>query len=347
MVNSTIVFRVEGTRQTGLGHFFRCLALADAFRKSNFKIFFLWSVETEMQCKENLEKNGFQSRFLEDSGIAVGSAAEALTTASILREMNCDFLMIDGYQFDEEYQLQIKSEKILFGIFDDFHYANNFHADVILNQNFFVKKNFYSNNSELLLGARYAILRDEFLSIDSVKKNNSSQSIIICLGGSDKNNFTLNILEALVDIESIDSFHLNIVLGPANVHKESISLFCEEFFQKNSTIHHPCNEMGKLMSNSTYGIFAGGTSVYEVMYLGLPCVLVEIADNQKLNLNWIENNTQYPTLRIDHADFKSSLKEIFLKLVENWEQSSVDQLVDGHGKYRIVKAITELINLKR
>ena len=211
-----------------------------------------------------------------------------------------------------------------------------------MNQNFSGKTEEYQDsNSELLVGPSYCILRNEFLFSNKVEKKSQKDILLLSFGGSDKKNYTLKILEKVVE-NNLD-IQLHIVIGSANLNSEAIKSYCKRTIGNEYFIHHPSNEMAHLISLSDYCIFAGGSSVYEVIYFKKPAMFIATANNQRPNLKWIKENTDYVVL-LDSEEFENGFDIGFNNLME--KKSSDCRLVDGKGKYRIVERIKSKLEIK-
>ena len=69
------------------------------------------------------------------------------------------------------------------------------------------------------------------------------------------------------------------MVGTANPHKADILLLCEALPE--ARFHWNVTAMAKLMAEADLAIGAGGTTTWERCCLGLPAVLLIVADNQR------------------------------------------------------------------
>ena len=67
--------------------------------------------------------------------------------------------MLDGYDFDSTYQSRIKETGCGLLVIDDTAHLDQYHADVLLNQNIHAPELHYQcePSTQLLLGSRYAL----------------------------------------------------------------------------------------------------------------------------------------------------------------------------------------------
>ena len=134
------------------------------------------------------------------------------------------WILLDGYHFNSDYQIRLKETCNLL-IIDDYNHLNDYHCHILLNQNVSAKRYNYhcDNDTQLLLGTKYALLRKEFT--QSNKKDsgygNDNTKIFITLGGSDTEAMILKIIESLSLIQIVD-FEVKIIIGPANKNVKKI-----------------------------------------------------------------------------------------------------------------------------
>jgi len=167
------------------------------------------------------------------------------------------------------------------------------------------------------------------------------KNILITFGGSDYLNQSLRIVKILQN--NIDeTIKLNVVV---NENYRSLKKL-QDLSEKNKQIilWNNVKEMGKLMKEMDLAISAGGSTVWELLYIGVPTILMIIADNQKdiaKNLSkdgYIENLGWYN---------KISDKEILMKIMElvnnNQKRERLfkqgQKLIDGSGKKKIAKEV--------
>src|SRR5262249_11062389 len=94
-------------------------------------------------------------------------------------------------------------------------------ADILLNQNPYAIGHFsdnHDNDTLLLLGPRYALVRREFLDARRRREVNAiGTEVLVTLGGADQPNMAAKIIEALSDVR-LQRVHATVVIGAANRH---------------------------------------------------------------------------------------------------------------------------------
>lgn len=256
----------------------RCLALAQGWQTQGGKVVFITHCESEV-LHRRLSYQGVEVVRLEHS---YPHSSDPETTRRLLREVPTAIVVIDGYHFDSEYHgiLQQDIQKLL--VIDDTAHLPFYDADVILNQNIYAADLSYNcpGETRLLLGARYALLRDEFLAWQNWERSIPivARKILVTMGGSDQHNQTLKVVRALQHLE-IEDLSVRAVIGASNPHLQTVQTFVNDSSVKIELIHNATN-MAELMAWADIAVSAAGSTCWELAYMGLPSVLIVLADNQ-------------------------------------------------------------------
>ena len=337
-----LVFRVDGDTTIGTGHVMRCLALAQVWTDAGGKATFLLNTESPA-LEARLAAEGIEiGRVLAEPG----SAADAAETVAQAKRVEAEWAVIDGYHFDADYQRRIKEAGLRVLFIDDYGHAGHYFAYIVLNQNIYADAELYENKesyTRLLLGTKYALLRREFLLSDRRRKiSEKARKVLVTLGGGDPDNITSKIIEAL-RLTKIDDLEAVVVIGGANPHLIAIESAAgrSPFPIK---IEQNVADMPRLMAWADAAISGGGTTCWELAFMGLPFATVILAENQRrsaenlaekkvaVNLGWYED------IKPDMA------AEAIAKLLADraLRQSMSNQgktLIDGQGAQRVAKLL--------
>src|SRR5437667_346563 len=111
-----VIFRVDASPVIGTGHVMRCLALAQACRRSGGSAIF-GSAEITPALDTRLTGEGFQSVRL---STAPGSVEDATNTVAVALEHNASWVVADSYNFGTDYQHAIKAAGLRLLLLDDY-----------------------------------------------------------------------------------------------------------------------------------------------------------------------------------------------------------------------------------
>ena len=99
------------------------------------------------------------------------------------------------------------------------------------------------------------------------------------MGGVDKDNATYNVLETIRKLNYFQNWSIDIVLRSVSPHASFLREYVEN--QKiDMQLHLDAENIALLFSKADLAIGAGGVTLWERCCMGLPTVLLTIADNQ-------------------------------------------------------------------
>jgi UDP-2,4-diacetamido-2,4,6-trideoxy-beta-L-altropyranose hydrolase len=283
-MSSTLFIRADASVSIGTGHIMRMIALGQGWQEQGGEVHFMCA-EITHALGDRLASEGFHLSHMQ---AALGSGEDLLQTlewiAKTLRaERGNPRVVLDGYHFGADYQLGIKEAGFKLLVVDDYGHADFYHADWVLNQNISARESLYAQRSpetRLLLGPKFAMLRKEFLAYKGGQRKIApvARKILVTLGGSDPDNVTLKVIQALVDLD----LHAKIVVGGSNPHLAEIENFIQSKKNSGSVMEIIVNatNMPELMAWADIAVAAGGSTAWELAFMGLPSVFVILAENQ-------------------------------------------------------------------
>lgn len=336
-----LLIRADAGLEIGTGHVMRCLALAQAWMELGGSATFVMATEVP-EIESRLKSEGFSVRSI---CAAPGSVEDADITVEMAIDMNACFVVVDGYHFSSEYQKKIKDSAKHLLFLDDYGHAEYYHADLVLNQNIYARDEIYKKRdpaTDLLLGSPHVLLRREFWSWQGWRRTNLqvAHRVLVTLGGSDPENVTLKVIDSLRDLHGIE---LTVVSGGGNSHLESLEAAIKQS-EVPIQLHKNATNMPELMARADLAIISGGTTSWEAAFMGLPCLIVIIAENQvqvaeklgdtgaAVNLGWYHH--------LSGPSLKRSVLELMTSSGARASMSRIGQeLVDGQGTNRVIKAM--------
>ena len=272
-----VLVRADGSGAMGVGHVMRCLALAEELRARGEQVTFA-SASLPERLRGPLLAAGVM---LERVDVPAGGADDGRRSAEIAAGMAAHWIVIDGYQFGQNYfaALQPSSRRLL--VLDDVGSTPCRSADVILNQNPSASAGMYDDageNALLLLGPRYALLRRQFKRAQAMRKIPSrADRLLITLGGGANAGTCVQLIERLMR-ELPSSADVAIVRGPA--HDEAFTAFDGNTAGR-VRILQSVDDMASLMACAELAIAGGGSTCLELAFMGVPTCIITMADNQR------------------------------------------------------------------
>jgi UDP-2,4-diacetamido-2,4,6-trideoxy-beta-L-altropyranose hydrolase len=348
-----IAFRVDAGRDIGTGHVMRCLALAEVFRERGCAVLFLCR-ELDGNLNEFIRsQKGF------DVAVLTADLPDAQQTANILQtnlpENRWDWLVVDhyGWTADEEMTIRPFVRQIL--VIDDLADRNH-DCDLLVDQNYFPQLQAryarrVPSHCELLLGPKYALLRSEFAALHKRREPRESvvRKLLISFGGSDPTGETLKVLHALqtMDLSDLD---IQVILGAAHADVEAVEAIAAALPQV--SCYRQVNDMAERMLQADLFIGAGGITTWERMALGLPGLVIAVAENQVAFNEALAADGYQLYLGVSHQVTEEMIRQALsvmlrqpgiCKRIGEWDA----QLVDGFGCSRVIDRMMQRLIVLR
>ncbi len=306
------LFRVEAGSDTGLGHLRRCLALANGMKTCGLKkIAFL-----SRAVKNVTEWTGREFTVYEIHSKTLNG--EAKEWRKIVSDLSPRMTVIDWYGGTVHFLESLHAFVPNLICVDDNAVLERYPVDGVINHNVYAGELKYraSEKTRFFLGPKYTLIGKEFLKLKPKRwKPRVPARLLVSLGGFTSHSDFLKISRAIRKIgKKIDVFW-------ANGRVKSI---------------------GSKMQKADFAVSASGTTSYELAYLGIPTLLVILAENQvriarafhkrraALNLGWYRN--------LSPVTIGKALSHLLVnpKICEQMSQRA-HAVVDGCGAVRLSK----------
>jgi UDP-2,4-diacetamido-2,4,6-trideoxy-beta-L-altropyranose hydrolase len=275
-------FRVDASNEIGTGHLMRCLALADDLAASGGACHFI-GCTAPPHLQELVRRRGHA---LHELTAVAGSAADAAATASIVAETRATLLIIDHYGLDRAWERELTGRCRRLMVIDDL--ANRPHeCDLLLDQNLGRSAADYAGlvgaRCRVLAGPDYALLRPEFAARRAASLERRAAGalgrLLVSLGGVDAPNATGQVLAALAGAALPSDLRVDVIMGGGAPWLAEVRTRAAQLPWV-AEVHAGVTDMADLMAASDAAIGAAGISAWERCCLGIPTVLVVLADNQ-------------------------------------------------------------------
>ena len=337
---STMAVRVDANTRIGTGHVMRCLALAQAWQDAGNAAVFI-SAELPESLEQRLRAEGFSVLRID---ARPGSLRDCRETSAAAAEAGAEWLVIDGFQFDASFVAACRSASIL--LLDDHASREAYHADIVLNPNIFAAPRMYSGRcaAELLVGPSYALLRRDFrITAPSTRAaSGSGGKLLITMGGSDPDNVSQRILQAINESE-ISVANVTVLCGSANPHTERL-LRAARHSRYSVDVLTGVSDMPSLLCSIDSAISAPGGTALELACLGIPMLLVTIASNHERTASeFAASDLAVSAGWFDQLTVKElgHIIRVFMNDTELRRRLALNssRIVDARGAERVVAAI--------
>lgn len=340
MTKLCILFRSDASTQIGTGHIMRCLALAQAAQDADITVHFA-SASLPDGLATRLTDDGMVLHQVE---VLPGSHSDAMYTVALAQDLGAAWIVVDGYHFGAAYQRLIKDAGLKLLAIDDYSHAESYAADLVLNQNSYADLLLYPScepYTRLLLGSRYTLLRREFLRWCDCSREISTEArnILLTMGGSDPENITLKVFEALEQVD-LQGKEVVVVVGASNPHFQVLEAIADRSIFDMRLLHNVTN-MPEVMAWADVAVTSGGSTCWELAFMGVPSLILVLADNQVSIAEDLDRRGVSKNLGDAHATTSIQIRDALSGLLSNVKElrqmgALGRQLIDGYGTRRVV-----------
>lgn len=358
-----VAFRVDASIDIGTGHVMRCLTLANALREHG--------AQCEFVCRAHpghlagrIESAGHAVHLLplrageeagEESAVAAhahwlgsGWRRDAAETVAALGASPRDWLVVDHYALEAGWESEAGRVAARSMAIDDL--ADRMHrVDLLLDQNLGRAASDYDSllpaSARCLAGPDYALLRPDFARLRdySLARREAAalRRVLVSLGGVDRDNLTGRVLDALATVELPRDARVTVVMGklapgldPVRAQASRMPFACD--------VRVDIDDMAQVMADADLAIGAAGSSSWERCVLGLPTIMLVLAENQRGIAAELEKAGACMVVASD-GRLPRELADAMRRLDEAAERTKISRaaaaVLDGCGIARVAAAM--------
>lgn len=351
--------RADASSHIGSGHIMRCLVLADRLKLDGHKVVFA-----------TRPQNGDLVTFIKQRGFSIyelQQPADWLVPTSTadyaawLQVSECDdaqecatafdspdLVITDHYGIGAQWHKVVKEAyncKII--AIDDL--VRDHAADLIIDQTLLREPSEYhllNPKTTALTGTQYAIINTHFSSrhlsqLAAVSTLKNRPRVLLSMGGIDAPNASLQVLKVLK--ESVNPPITTVLLSARAPHYKSVTEFAVEYSVWLTHIDF-VDDMAALMCEHDIAIGAPGSTSWERACVGLPSIVIALADNQQTICKNLE--AVGAAISVELEAVSTTLMKAYERLIADYSKMRTInlQLCDGQGVKRIMKHITQLFS---
>lgn len=346
------LLRADGSERLGMGHIMRSIGLAQGFEKNEIEPLFLTRGISE-DAVNTIKDYGFEVKTapeelpLENDLKFTKKAAQDFGAEIIVTDL-CTSDILEQVENYENYLKELGNSEFFTLTIDDLNKSIKFYSDILVNPNYGAKKEDYVSqppDTELLLGLKYFIFRDEFIEASQVEKEikERANDLLVTLGGSDQLSLNEKVAEALNIIENSENMTVRFVIGIDSKVEERLASILSSFEGKVEFLNN-CSSMADQMLWSDVAITGGGLTKYETAVTGTPSIVIAQSEHQDSLLSNSEMKDCWNYLGYGSYVTKNEIADEVHKLLANHTiranmYHNLRELVDGLGRHRIIKQI--------
>lgn len=341
-----IAVRADASLQIGSGHVMRCLALAQGLAERGADVIFIMRA-FDGGLLQLVRENGFAVAALEGHTQLqqIDEVLDASLTKAALeaRRFDPDWVIVDHYSLGEAWETAMMCDGARLLAIDDL--ADRPHScTVLLDQNLVADMDIrYAGLAEsaslMLLGPIYALLKPEYRLTRSIhtRETGPVQRILVYFGAADQT-MTRMTVEAFASLK-LAGVSMDVVLNTTNPQYSILSQMCSGTIR----LHPQLPNLAAAMAKADLALGASGTTSWERLCLGLPALVITMADNQvplarELSrrgfIVWLGSDAGMNVARI-----AAGLKNVVVNGFASEVMTTMMCMVDGWGAERVCDAI--------
>jgi len=270
-----VLFRCDGDAQLGLGHIYRCLALADELRERH-GCGVSFAMDRGPVGFDLIREAGYSIKHKPDDD------DEDLWLDGVIHRLQPDVLVLDvRSELARSSVEKWRSGGVLIATVDD-PSERRLAADLAFYPPVpqVQKLDWTGFTGQLYVGWEWVVLRREFARALSkgqeLRAKNQKPRILVTMGGSDPAGLTLKAVEALDVLD--EDFETVIVLGPGFSHHEALRSVLSST-RRHFDVRQNVVDMPALMAQADLAVASFGITAYELAAMGVPAIYLCLTED--------------------------------------------------------------------
>lgn len=312
-----LLILTEGTQRSGYGHISRMKSVAQAARHLN------WSVHVA----GIFDDRGFE--IIKDFDSTLMPWQNDVTNP-VKACGDSDLVIIDSYLASEKTYQKIHgslSGKTVLACVDDYNRID-YPPCTVLNYSVGATPELYTNQTgqkRYFLGPQYALLSEPFwteVAYHPKPEAVTPLKITVTLGGADTEHIGLRTAKAIAS--HFSDFHIHLI-SPLDGSQMTLDNKCSTV----STYKFmPQNDLRDLFLSSAFCVSAGGHTTYEIGSTGSPMIIVQTAENQRINAaGW--RKFGYPVIDSSESNYENHLLHSVHRMTDATYRSTLAMRLKG------------------
>jgi len=348
MNRDPILFRVDGTTHTGWERLARCLALAAALQRRRRPTYFLSQLDPASLAL-SIKRSG--NEWLDADGSA-GSADDLTETIQEIRRLSPAAVVIDAPDAGEDYLAAVQATGTMVVSLD--HLANTrFPSRLVINPLLGPGRDGYTfeADTQLLLGARYALVRPEIRRVRPARAQEPPAPIraLVALGDDDPNQKTGELARLLLNLSKVE--RVDMIVRPQHTQFNALQELAAANSERLSVASEPA-EAANRIARCHFAISGGAAWALEFACVGVPQLLIVQSEAHWPTAQRLEEEGAATCLgwheSVSVQTVRMAVQNVLNDPLERQAMARCGrQLIDGRGPDRLVTALEVLLHPSR
>jgi spore coat polysaccharide biosynthesis predicted glycosyltransferase SpsG len=348
MNRDPILFRVDGTSQTGWERLARCQALAAALQRRRRPTYFLSQLEPAA-LGLSIKRAG--NEWL-DADSTVGTDEDLAEVIQEVRRLGPAAVIVDAASASEEYLEAVRETGVLVVSLD--HLATTrFPSRLVINPLLGPGRDSYTfmPGAQLLLGARYAIVRPEIRRARPARAQEPPPPFraLVALGDDDPNNQTIELARLLANMPKVE--RVDLIVRPQHPKLPDLQELATASSERLSVATEPA-EITSRLTRCHFAISGGAAWSLELACVGVPQLLIVQAEPHWPTAQRLEEEGAATCLGWHESISAQTIRMAVQNLLGDPHERQAmarcgRKLIDGRGSDRLVTALEVLLHPSR
>jgi spore coat polysaccharide biosynthesis predicted glycosyltransferase SpsG len=348
MNRDPILFRVDGTTASGWDHWARCLTFAGALQRRRRPTYFLSRLEPA-SLGLTIKRAGHD--WLEADS-CLGTPEDLAETIQEIRRIRPAAVVVDSPGVTEDYLGELRATGSLVVAIDHLA-AIRFPSQLVINPLLAPGREAYAigPGTQLLLGARYALVRPEIRRVRPIRAQEPPQPFraLVALGESDLNRQSGELARLLVNVPRLG--RIDLVVRPHSPALAQLQELAASLPDRLEVATESADVTARI-ARCHFAVTGGGGWSLELACVGVPQLILVQAEADWPTAQRLEEEGAVQCLgwhaNISAQTLRQAVGNLLSDPLERQAMSRCGrQLIDGRGPDRLVTALEVLLHPSR
>ncbi|MBY0528153.1 MAG: polysaccharide biosynthesis protein [Gemmataceae bacterium] len=348
MNRDPILFRVDGTTALGWERLQRCLTYAAALQRRRRPTYFLSQLEPRAFGLA-IKRSG--SDWL-DADSTAGTAEDVAEVVQEVRRLRPAAVIVDAPGATQPYLTEIGAAGPLV-VSIDHQAATQFPSQLVINPLLGLDRESYEfcPGTQLLLGARYALVRPEVRRIRPTRSQEppAPYSALIALSEDDPKQKTIEMTQMLMAIPKVE--RIDVVARPEHPQFARLQELSAAYPDRLKLASEPAEVVSRI-ARCHFAVTAGDTWSLELACVGVPQLLFVLSEDHWPTAQRLEEEGAATCLgaqdNVSASTVRQAVQNLLADPLERQAMARCGrQLIDGRGPDRLVTALEVMLHPSR
>lgn len=352
MNRDPVLFRVDGTTQTGWERFYRCMTYALALQRRRRPTYFLSQLEPNSLAMA-IKRTG--NDWI-DADAPVGGEDDLEEMIQEIRRLRPAAVIVDAPEASEPYLRELSATGTLVVSIDNLA-AIRFPSQLVINPTLAPGREAYevTPGTQLLLGSRYALVRPEIRrsrqvrSLEPAQTSPNNYRVLIALGDDDPNHQVKCLAEMMLHVPLVEK--IDLAVRSCHPDLAELQAMVEANSERMKLATEP-SEISSRLSRCHFAITSGGNWSIELACIGVPQMVIVQSEVHWPTAQRLEDEGAVTCLGWHESVTPSTIRQAIQNLLTDpLERQAMTRcarkLIDGRGSDRLVTALEILLHPSR